>query len=186
MQNDPDTTYWYPMRVTYGREMRLKAFLDGKGIETFLPMTTRVSKTGGHIRHERVPAIGNLLFVHASRNVITTLKHGYRDAEPLRFMTRPASTERNAPNEIIIVPDRQMENFMKVAIADDDQRTFLSTGDMRGRSGVHVVIANGPFAGVEGVIKRVRGNRRVVVEIEGVAGVCVNFVPRAFLIKKDN
>ena len=37
---DPKT--WYPMRVTYGREMKVKAELDRLGIENFVPMRYRI------------------------------------------------------------------------------------------------------------------------------------------------
>ena len=36
MCGDPKT--WFPMRVTYQREMKVKAELDRLGIENFLPM----------------------------------------------------------------------------------------------------------------------------------------------------
>lgn len=100
-------------------------------------------------------------------------------------MTRPVRTDSGMINEIIVVPDRQMDNFIQVASAPDDQRTFLTVDDLRGKDGASVVISSGPFAGVEGVIKRIKGNRRVVVEIEGIGGVCINFVPSKFIIKKE-
>ena len=36
MCGDPKT--WFPMRVTYQREMKVKAELDRLGIENFVPM----------------------------------------------------------------------------------------------------------------------------------------------------
>lgn len=177
---------WYPMRVTYGREMRVKAFLDSIDVESFLPMTNKVSKVVGRIRHETVPAISNLIFVHSSLSIINELKHTRQDAEPLRYMTRPITVDKALKNEIIVVPDKQMDNFIKVASGSDDERTFLSTSDLRGHAGDKVLITNGPFKGVEGVIKRIKGNRRVVVEIAGIAGVCINFVPKSFMISSKN
>lgn len=37
-----DPKIWFPMRVTYGREMKVKAELDRLGIESFLPMKYKV------------------------------------------------------------------------------------------------------------------------------------------------
>ncbi len=173
------------MRVTYGREQIVKEFLDTIDVETFLPMTERVRRVGNKIVHENVPAISNLIFVHSDKKTIDTLKHTRAQAEPLRYMTRPVRTDCGMINEIIVVPDRQMDNFIQVASAPDDQRTFLTADDLHGHAGDCVVISSGPFAGVEGVIKRIKGNRRVVVEIAGVAGVCINFVPGRFIIRKD-
>ena len=182
---DPQTTYWFPMRVTYGREVRVRDFLNSIDVETFLPMTERTRRDGKHIRHERVPAISNLIFIHSEKHNIDILKHSRAEAEPLRYMTRPLRTDDGIRHEIIIVPDNQMDDFMHVASAPEDQRTFLTADDLRGKDGASVVISSGPFAGVEGVIKRIKGNRRVVVEIDGIGGVCINFVPKAFIIRKD-
>ncbi len=140
---------------------------------------------GNEIVHEKVPAISNLIFVHSDKKTIDTLKHTRAQAEPLRYMTRHLRADDGIRHEIIIVPDNQMDDFIHVASAPDDQRTFLTADDLHGHAGDCVVISSGPFAGVEGIIKRIKGNRRVVVEIAGVAGVCINFVPSKFIIKKE-
>ena len=56
--------HWFPMRITYHREMKIKALLDEFGIENFLPMHWEVieTKTGGRKRM-LLPAIHNLIFV---------------------------------------------------------------------------------------------------------------------------
>lgn len=182
---DAKTTYWFPMRVTYGREQIVKEFLDTIDVETFLPMTERVRRVNNRIVHEKVPAISNLIFVHSDKKTIDTLKHTRAQAEPLRYMTRHLRADDGIRHEIIIVPDNQMDDFIHVASAPDDQRTFLTADDLHGHAGDCVVISSGPFAGVEGIIKRIKGNRRVVVEIEGIGGVCINFVPSKFIIKKE-
>ena len=35
---DENPMHWFPMRITYHREMRIKALLDEMGVENFLPM----------------------------------------------------------------------------------------------------------------------------------------------------
>ena len=42
-------------------------------------------------------------------------------------------------------------------------------------------INEGAFAGVEGVIKRIKRNKHVVVQIEGVTAVAITFVPSSYL-----
>ena len=37
-----DPKMWFPMRVTYQREMKVKAELDRLGIENFVPMRYKV------------------------------------------------------------------------------------------------------------------------------------------------
>ena len=68
MCGDPKT--WVPMRVTYQREMKVKAELDRLGIENFVPMRYKVveSQNDGdmELRRVLVPGISNLIFVRST------------------------------------------------------------------------------------------------------------------------
>ena len=183
---DPNQTCWFPMRVTYGRECAVKAFLDAEGIENFLPMTTKVSKVGHRIVKKRVPALSNLIFIRHTMNHLTMLKQSRADAEPLRYMVRHALRGDSANNEIITVPDRQMDNFLRVAAGPEDEYTYLSLEEMNGHEQGHVKIVSGPFAGVEGVVKRIHGNKQVVVELEGLGGITIKFVPKQFIMAAND
>ena len=178
-----DAICWYPMRVTYGRQERVKEFLDHMKVEAFMPMTTRFLQDGRRVKKKRVPMISNLIFIHSSFNKITALKHEEPDAEPLRYMTHRSRVDADAPTEIIVVPDKQMDSFMRVCNGPDDQFTYLQPDELKGKPGSKVTIISGPFTGVTGVIKRIHGTKRVTVEIEGVGGVCINFTPKNFMIE---
>ena len=78
---DPKT--WFPMRVTYQREMKMKAELDRLGIENFVPMRYKVVDEDNPKR-ELVPAINNLIFVRSTQERISGLKRENEGLEPLR------------------------------------------------------------------------------------------------------
>ena len=80
------------------------------------------------------------------------------------------------------MPDKQMEDFIRVASVRDDSVMFLDCSDFLRSPGTRVRVTEGPFAGVEGVIKRIRRNKRVVVQIDGVAAVAITFVPPSALM----
>ena len=82
---------------------------------------------------------------------------------------------------ILTVPDRQMENFMRVAKVTDDSVMFLDEETVVGKEGKRVRIMGGVFEGVEGVIRRVKRCKRVVVELDGIASVAIAFVPVGWL-----
>ena len=73
---DPKT--WFPMRVTYQREMKVKAELDRLGIENFVPMRYKVveSRNDGdtELRRKLMPAISNLIFVRSTQERVSELK----------------------------------------------------------------------------------------------------------------
>ena len=131
-------------------------------------------------KRKLVPAIHNLIFVRSTREMLTMLKITRKELEPLRYMIRPAR-EKDETNEILRVPDKEMENFMRVATAESESVIFLDYKDFIGKEGKRVRINEGTFAGVEGTIKRIKKNKHVVVQIEGVAAVAIAFVPSSYL-----
>jgi transcription antitermination factor NusG len=177
-----DPKIWFPMRVTYQREMKVKAELDRLEIENFIPMTYRFTESrkqgDTELRRELVPAINNLIFVHSTKERISELKVSNELLEPLRYMIDQTAGEAHT---IMTVPDKQMENFMRVASVTDDSVMFLDETTIVGKEGKHVEIMGGPFEGVTGVIRRVKRCKRVVVELEGIACVAIAFVPVGLL-----
>ena len=167
------------MRVTYSREMKVKAELDRLGIECFVPMRYRVVDIGAEVpQRELVPAINNLIFVRSTQERISGLKTTNEVLEPLRYMMDHTAEDAHT---IMTVPDAQMENFMRVASVTDDSVMFLDEETVVGKEGKRVEIMGGPFEGVTGVIKRVKRCKRVVVELEGIASLAIAFVPVALL-----
>lgn len=173
------------MRVTYHREIKIKEQLDLLGIENFVPMHFELVETKQGRKRMLVPAVHNLIFVHSTQEAITHLKMTKKECEPLRYMMKRVGGSRSSQREIMIVPDREMENFMRVATVQDNSVMFLDYKDFIGKEGRRVRISEGTFAGVEGVIKRIKKNKHVVVQIEGVAAVAVAFVPSSLLQPLD-
>ena len=180
MCGDPKT--WFPMRVTYHREMKVKVELDRLGIENFVPMRYKVveSQNGGdtELRRVLVPAISNLIFVRSTQERMSELKRRNEVLEPLRYMMDHTATGEHT---IMTVADREMENFMRVASRTDDSVIFLDNETVVGKEGKCVEIMGGAFEGVKGVIRRVKRCKRVVVEIKGVASVAIAYVPAGIL-----
>jgi transcription antitermination factor NusG len=177
-----DPKMWFPMRVTYQREMKVKAELDRLGIENFVPMRYKVveSQNDGvtELRKVLVPAINNLIFVRSTQERVSELKQTNEALEPLRYMMDHTASREHA---IMTVADREMENFMRVASRTDDSVMFLDEETVVGKEGKRVEIIGGAFEGVTGVIRRVKRCKRVVVEIEGVASVAIAYVPVEWL-----
>ena len=182
MCGDPKT--WFPMRVTYQREMKVKAELDRLGIENFVPMRYKVAESqndgDAELRRVLVPAISNLIFVRSTQKQVSELKRRNEVLEPLRYMMDHTADEAHS---IMTVGDREMENFMRVASVTDDSVMFLDEETVVGKEGKRVEIMGGAFEGVTGVIRRVKRCKRVCVEIEGVASVAIAYV-RAELLKE--
>lgn len=180
MNADVQKLSWYPLRVTYSQELKVKESLDKEGIENFLPMTYQLVDTDGERHRRLVPAIHNLIFVHSTQEHITHLKMFNRAFASLRYIMTPSASD-SSKHEILTVRDREMENFLRVASVEDDSVMFLDWTTVMEKVSRRVMVVDGPFAGVEGVIMRIRKNKHVVVKLKGVAAVAITFVPPAFL-----
>lgn len=171
---------WYPMRVTYNRELKVKKILDDLKIENFLPMQYILAEDKGMPTQKLVPAIHNLIFIRSNKVILTDLKRKNKNLEPLRFITKPVGNNRKE-NEIIWVPNAMMDNFLRVATIQDESVMFLENNDFINKIGKKVRITAGFFKDVEGEIKRIKKNKYVVVQIKGVAAVAITYVPVAFI-----
>ena len=83
------------------------------------------------------------------------------------------------------VPEVQMRHFMAVAGRIEAQPLYLAPSEAALAKGDRVRITEGLFAGVEGILLRIRQTRecRVVVSIEGIAAVATTSL-RASQIEK--
>ena len=160
----------------------MKAELDRLEIENFVPMRYKVVEAQNdgdtELRRVLVPAINNLIFVRSTQERVSELKRRNEVLKPLRYMMDHTAVGEHA---IMMVADREMENFMRVASRTDDSVMFLDDETIVGKEGKRVEIMGGAFEGVTGVIRRVKRCKRVVVEIEGVASVAIAYVPAGML-----
>ena len=166
---------WYAIRVTYNRELKVKADLDAREIECFVPMQYRREERNGVMVKRLVPSVHNLIFIHLTP---TKMKEYKMSTElPIRYIM---DRETRKP---IIVPDHQMENFIKVAGTYEEKLVYLESKPGDFRNGERVRIIGGMFAGAEGVFVRVKGDRRVVVNVEGLVAVATTFVHPSMIEK---
>ena len=108
MPDSPDieNKCWHALSAPYRRELKAKQFLDERGIENFIPMRySVVTRRSGEKLRKLMPAVRNLVFAKASREVMKDLKS---EAAFLQYRTM----RRDGRNVPITIPDREMENFI--------------------------------------------------------------------------
>ena len=153
---------WYAIRVTYHRELKVKEDLESRGITCV--MVKRL-----------VPSVHNLIFIHITPTGMTEYKK--TTDLPIRYIM---SRETHKP---ITVPTREMENFIKVAGTYEEKLIYLNPNPGDFTKGERVRIIGGMFAGAEGVFVRIKGDRRVVVNVEGLVAVATTFVHPSMIEK---
>lgn len=161
---------WFAMRATYRREMIAQRALEEAAIESFVPMRYELRMEQGRRRRRLVPAIHNLIFVHATPSVLQAIK---QKMPYLQYMMRRVTGQ--LVGEKIVIPNDEMEAFMAVAGSLDEGLTYLNPQDVPLVTGQRVRVHGGPFDGREGRLMKVQGfrSRRVVVAIEGIVAVAL-------------
>lgn len=177
--------HWFPMRVRNSSVSRLKLMterLNGQQdypVETYVPFSyIKVSKE----KMDFAPFLLNYIFVRATFADLVKVKSNQELFEPLRFVMHPAFDDNlDVHDEVLYLPDKQMQDYIRVTEQASDKVIFLNNMDYVCRPSQEVQITQGPFAGVVGRIKRVGGNRCVVLPIGNEMAVGVLDIPRAFL-----
>lgn len=166
---------WFAIRVTYNRELKVKEDLDARGITNFVPMQYRREERNGVMVKRLVPSVHNLIFIHITQSDMKEYK--MTTDLPIRYIM---DRETRKP---IIVPTSQMENFIKVAGTYDEKLIYLNPNPGDFAKGERVRIIGGAFAGAEGVFVRVKGDRRVLINVEGLVAVATTFVHPSMIEK---
>lgn len=172
-----DEKQWYAMRVTYGRELKVQDALKNK-FKTYIPKCYRTVQRFGQKHYEIASQISNLIFIYATFDTLQEEKTSNPAAQYLRYI-------KNHEGNYIIVPNKQMEDFIKVSELPEEELIPIDITEGTKLTGQKVKIIDGKLTGVEGRIMRLQGNKKVVVYIEDLLATAISFIPPAWLIKID-
>ena len=177
MFDKSDGEHWYALKVFYNRVFDVERLLAQDGVKTYIPLRSVEMTIGNRTIRRREPAISSLMFVCQQERYVLELQQRLKNTSPLMaYFDR--ETKRPA-----IIPDREMNLFMLVTSTEDPGLVYFNEEPTDFRSGDRVHVTDGPFKGAEGYIKRVKGNRRLIVSIEGVVAVATTYIPSCFLQK---
>ena len=129
----------------------------------------KIEKDGKHLV-KTVPAISNLCFVRTSYDELKEFMSLSGEANPAHFMWDKSTRKP------IIVPDKAMEDFIKISLANVDDVIYLQEISNKLREGLRVRVKKGPFEGIEGTVVRIKRSRRVMVELPGMLAIATTFV----------
>lgn len=135
--NKSTDVFWYPLRVTYSRELLLKEALDAENIENFIPMHYEYVKKADRKVRKLVPVVHNLVFVHSSLACIDRIKQSVGLSLAVRYII---DRETNRP---LIVPDSQMRSFIAVSGNYEEQIVYLDPAVTALQKGDRVRITGG-------------------------------------------
>ncbi len=152
--------------------------LRGGVMEYYAPFVkeTYTNNRGKEVVFER-PFIPSLFFMRSS----VTQAECLEESLPGKARLYRHQTEKGyCP---IAIPLRQMEMFIKATQYADDDLDIFEDDAFWMKKGVRVRVTGGKFEGLEGEIKRIDGDHRLVVTVEGICAVATAYIPKCYLEK---
>ena len=186
--------HWFPIRATYHRAQkvydRLVALNHGR-YELYLPQLYVFDGNSGKSgtkepQFRTEPLDKGLLFMRSPLGVFRELVQNPLLVPGMTPYYNHFDTNEFGRNEYLTVPDRQMESF-RIIVESRNQDILVSQTEVpQFIDGDRVLVTDGPFAGVEGVVMKYKHQKRVFVQIQGVGIYATAYVPSAWLKKIDN
>ena len=172
-----EKTNWYALKVFYNKVLALRDKLAGAGCDTYCPLAA-----------DGRPLVSSLLFVRCAEQLLTDL-HRESQSDEVKFAiyTRKETrssvidgkpAEMNAPAPI---PENEMRAFILVTSASPETFEVLGPDEPKYHTGQKVRVTEGPFAGSEGVVKRIKKDRRLVITVTGIVAVATVHINPAYL-----
>ena len=147
---------WYACYTKARHEKRVDAQLRERGIETFLPLVTRVRQWKDRRKEVEFPLFPSYVF---GRFALT---------ESHRVLSVPGvSTLVKADGRPMWIEEDELENVrlfaraLTVGKVEPELRPFFAVGEW-------VEVLDGPFAGVKGVVEQQRGRRRLLIGLKAI------------------
>lgn len=152
-----DQPHWYALRVFFNKVSPVENTLKDEFFNHFIP-------------HGIIPS---LIFVQTSEVKVKWLQEKF-----FGHISIYTTLDKRHP---AIIPDKEMDTFMFVCTAGQQGLLYLGDDKPEYHIGEKVRVIEGPFKGIEGHIKRIKKDRRIIVSINGIAAIATTFIPPQFL-----
>lgn len=167
--------YWFAARTRDKQEFTIRKSLEklkteeNLDIEYYLPTRMVVTQLKYRRKRSEVPVIRNLIFVRATKQIACDISNIY--GVQLFYMKDLFS------HSMLVVPNKQMEDFMFVMDLNPDGVSFDNDSLAVGNK---VKVVKGDFNGIEGEVATDANKTYVVIRIKGLLSASVK-VPKSYL-----
>ena len=176
---------WFVLRVSYGRIIKAKEFIEAKGLECYVPLRYKEVRKQGKKRIITEPLLSSFLFVYATAEQVETLLHDNKvvtnESRALlsyyfdHTIHRQDNPDYNPP---LTIRDKAMNNFIKLTSIKNPHIIPVTTDIIKFKMGDEVVVTEGEFKDIHGRVARIAGQQRVVVEIFEECFVATAYIPK--------
>lgn len=173
------------LRVSYGRIIKAKAFIEAKGLECYVPLRYKEVRKQGKKRIITKPLLPSIIFLIATVEQVETLIHDNKvmtnESQALlsyyfdHTIHRQDNPNRNPP---LTIRDEAMNNFIRLTSIKNPHIIPVISNNIQFKLGDNVIVTEGEFKGVHGRVARISGQQRVIVELFDGCLVATAYVPK--------
>ncbi len=181
---------WFVLRVSYGRIIKAKAFVEAKGLKCYVPLRYKEVRKQGKKRIIHTALLPSLIFVHASAEQVETLLHDNKivaneSRALLSYYFDHTIHLQDNPNRNpqLTIQDEVMNNFICLTSIKNPHIIPVTSNNIQFKLGDNVVVMEGEFKGVHGRVARIAGQQRVIVELFDECLVATAYVPKEAMIR---
>ena len=186
VENVPNANrQWFVLRVSYGRIVKAKAFVEAKGLECYVPMRYKEVKKHDKKQIITEPLLSSFLFVHATAEQVGALlyeiKVNFDESRTLlsyyfdHTSQRQDNPYRNPP---LTIRNEVMDNFIRLTSIKNPHIIPVTTEIIQYKLGDMVIVTEGEFKDIHGRVARIAGQQRVVVELLEECFVATAYIPK--------
>ena len=176
---------WFVLRVSYGRIVKAKAFVEAKGFECYVPIRYKEVKKHDKKRIITEPLLSSFLFVHAAAEQVDSFLQDKNIKAPenkalLSYYYDHTSHCENSPtkNPPLVISDAAMDNFIRLTSIHNPHIIPVTSENIKYKLGDEVMITEGDFKDIHGRVARIAGQQRVVVELFEGYLVATAYIPK--------
>lgn len=176
---------WYVLRATYGREKVAYKYLQQNNIKAFYPTIITKKVVNDKLKKTEESMLPNLFFAYSTFNELK--EHVYDNFhDETKYLRFYYAKHHDGTKEPLIVPEKQMKSLMIICGTESDNIIIQPEEVEKFKEGQHVIVKEGDFKGVEGVVARYHGQQRVGIIIKGLMTATTAYIPSAFLKKLED
>lgn len=186
VENVPDANkQWFVLRVSYGRIIKAKAFVEAKGLECYVPLRYKEVRKQGKKRIITEPFFPSFLFVHATAEQVEILLYEIKvSSDESRnllsyYFDHTAHCQDNPKhNPPLTIRVEAMDNFIRLTSIKNPHIIPVTTEIIQYKLGDVVIVTEGEFKDIHGRVARIAGQQRVVVELFEGYLVATAYIPK--------
>ena len=173
---------WFILRIRNSSPGRLVAMNDrlqdeATVVDTYYP---RAFMKVSDEKMDFAPSLVNFIYVRISMENLRKLKGNKTAYDHLSYIMHPVYDEKyNKSIEPLYLSDKKMEEFMRITATENEKIIFFNNLDYACKPSQGVQITEGAFAGEKGRVKRIRGNKCIVVTFGREVALAITGVGRS-------